>query len=205
MLDRFFRQFSGPSGLLGHVAGWLMARKNRLLNAWAVDLLEVDAAARVLEIGYGPGLAAATCAVRTSHGVVAGIDRSEVMQGQARRRVRRAAPNARVDLRLGSAEKLPFPDAGFTRALTVNSLPFWPEPEAALAELHRVLAPAGRLVVVLRMRREGAGRLDRSRFGMTEERLAQVRAMLGAAGFRGVEMTRRELAGEDLTALIALR
>ena len=58
----------------------------------------------------------------------------------------------------------------------MNSLQFWPDLPAALGELHRVLIPQGRLVLALRMRKDAAGRFDRSQHGMTQERLAQVLA-----------------------------
>jgi ubiquinone/menaquinone biosynthesis C-methylase UbiE len=162
MLNRFFRQFSGPSGPLGRLAGRLMARLNGPLNDWAVDLLELSPRDRVLEVGYGPGLAIQRIASRASQGRVVGVDRSERMRRQAARR-NRAAPD----------------------------------------ELRRVLRPQGRLLFLLRMRREGAGRFDRSKHGMTEERLATVVAAAERAGFRDLKKTCREIRGETLTAVLS--
>ncbi|WP_280269236.1 class I SAM-dependent methyltransferase [Nocardia wallacei] len=45
-----------------------------------------------------------------------------------------------------SAEQLPLPDGTFTAAALMNAL-FFLDAAAALAELHRVLAPSGRLVL----------------------------------------------------------
>lgn len=205
MLARFMKQFSGPHGALGHVAGLLMSRMNLPLNSWVADLLEIDAGDRVIEVGFGPGLAIELAAARAREGFVAGVDRSDVMLHQARRRNRRAVAAGRVDLRLGSAESLPFPAASFEKACAVNSLQFWPSPERGVAELHRVLAPSGRLVLALRMRRADAGRYERSRFGFTAERADAVEAMLRAAGFDSVRALRREVRGETITALVAER
>jgi ubiquinone/menaquinone biosynthesis C-methylase UbiE len=203
MLGRFVAQFSGPRGALGHVAGWLMARQNVPTNAWVVELLEVGPEDRVVEVGFGPGLALARNAERAAQ--VAGIDRSELMVAKARRRFATAIRAGRVDLRHGTVEQLPFADQAFTRAMAVNSLQFWPSVEAGLRELRRVLAPGGRLVLAQRLRKAGAGRFDRSRFGMTEERLAALTATLGALGFRDVEVRRRTLADEQVAALCARR
>jgi ubiquinone/menaquinone biosynthesis C-methylase UbiE len=200
MLDRFFRQFSGPSGPLGRVAGGLMARLNGPLNEWAVDLLELSPRDRVLEVGYGPGLAIERIAARAS--LVVGVDRSELMRRQAARRNRAGLDAGRVELHVGSAGRLPLPSARFTHALAVNSLQFWPDLPAALAELRRVLLPQGRLLLVLRMRRDSAGRFDRSRHGMTEERLATVILAVERAGFRDLKTVRREIRGERLTAIL---
>lgn len=204
MLRRFMQQFSGPHGPLGHLAGFLMSRMNEPLNRWVVDLLEVQPSDRILEIGFGPGLAVQRCAERATAGRVAGIDRSAVMLTQASRRNRDAIAAGRVDLRLGSAESLPFPAASFTKACAVNSLQFWPSARDGIGELSRVLATGGRLVLALRMRREDVGRYNRSRFGFTEERAEAVKALLVSAGF-AASADRREVRGETITALIGER
>ena len=50
-----------PRGAAGSVTGWVFAHRpsNRQRNGWAVSLLGVQPANRVLEIGFGPGLAVA--------------------------------------------------------------------------------------------------------------------------------------------------
>jgi SAM-dependent methyltransferase len=205
MLTRFMQQFSGPHGPLGHVAGFLMSRMNAPLNTWIVEMLDVQPDDRVIEIGFGPGLALEAAAERARRGFVAGVERSRVMLRQAERRNRAAVAAGRMELRLGSAESLPYADGSFTKACAVNSLQFWPSPQAGLTQLHRVLASSGRLVLALRMRRADAGRYDRSRFGFTEERAAEVERMLQAAGFASVRGARREVRGETITALVARR
>jgi ubiquinone/menaquinone biosynthesis C-methylase UbiE len=203
MLQRLFRQFSGPEGALGHVAGWLMVRKNQAANAWLVELLDAKPAERVVEVGFGPGLAVERNLARGAF--VAGVDRSSLMVRKAVARVASAVRDGRVDLRHGSVEALPFADADFTRALALNSLQFWPSAEAGLAELRRVLAPGGRLVLGQRLRKEGAGRFDRSRFGMSDEGLDALRATLERVGFGRVAVSRRAIADETVAALVAER
>lgn len=205
MLHRLFAQFSGPVGALGHVAGWIMARKNRALNEWIADLLEVGLDDRVIEVGFGPGLAVERNAARALRGRVAGIDRSEVMWRHARRRNAAAIAAGRVDLRVGDATALPFEAASFSRGLAVNSMQFWSPAEAGLRELHRVLAPGARLVLAQRLYKPGAGRLDRSRFGMTEAKQDLLRATLASVGFRLFEVERRTLGDETLAAFVSER
>ena len=54
-------QFGHPRGVAGNVAGWVMTHRpsNRRRNSWVTSLLEVQPTDRVLEIGFGPGLAIA--------------------------------------------------------------------------------------------------------------------------------------------------
>jgi hypothetical protein len=64
-----------PRGAAGSVTGWVMAHRpsNRQRTRWVVWLLGVRPADRVLEIGFGPGLAIAELA-RAGAGHVYGVD-----------------------------------------------------------------------------------------------------------------------------------
>jgi ubiquinone/menaquinone biosynthesis C-methylase UbiE len=94
---------------------------------------------RLLEVGCGGGLL-----LRDALGfgaAVVGLDHSQEMVQLARRR----ASAARVEL--GTAEALPFADGSFTAVAMVIVFMFLSEPEHALRECRRVLAPAGRIAV----------------------------------------------------------
>jgi len=73
------RMFGRPEGTLGKLGGIIMARSNRKAAAWAIELLKVAPNERILEIGFGPGVAIDFIA-RSAPGIhVAGIDSSRVM------------------------------------------------------------------------------------------------------------------------------
>jgi hypothetical protein len=93
-------QFHQPTGAVGHVAGWIMGRRSSDVarNRWAVQLLDVQPADRVIELGCGPGVAIAALAARANRGLVVGVDHSQVMIRQARRRNRAAIRAGRVRL-----------------------------------------------------------------------------------------------------------
>ena len=111
---------------------------------------------RVLEIGFGPGVAIQEFARRAASGLVVGVDHSEVMVQQARKRNAAAVRAGRVDLRLGSAAALPAFDAPFDKILAVNSLMFWDDPVARLKELHGLLRPGGKIAIVYQPRGPGS-------------------------------------------------
>jgi SAM-dependent methyltransferase len=153
-------QFGHPRGTAGSVAGWVMAHRpsNRQRNSWAVSLLDVQPTDRVLEIGFGPGLAIAELSRRVGDsGHVYGIDYSEVMLRQASRRNAAAIAAGRVTLTWAPVDQLP-PSLGgpFDAILTVNSLGFWPAPAQQLQELRRRLTPGGRIAVASQPRCPGA-------------------------------------------------
>ena len=162
MKQRLFRsvvrQFGDPSGAAGHVAGWVMGRRssNVRRNRWAVELLDVQPTDRVIELGCGPGVALAALASRAARGLVVGVDHSEVMIRQARRRNAAAISAGRVRLVHAPVEHLEVTDGPFDAALAVNTVGFWPEPAARLRELGRLLRPHGRIALVSQPRCPGA-------------------------------------------------
>ena len=86
--EKLIENFGHPRGLLGRLAGWIMAKKksNTARGRWAIAELAPKPDARVLEIGYGPGLGLADMSRRVSEGTVIGVDISDLMLAQAGRR-----------------------------------------------------------------------------------------------------------------------
>lgn len=177
-------QFHRPHGLGGRAAGWFMAHRgsNRKRNVWAAGLLDVQPDDRVLELGFGPGIAIEALARRATRGLVVGVDHSEVMVRQATRRNAACVRAGRVDLRLGDAQQLPVFDAPFDEVLSVNSLLFWDDPAARLKELRELLRPGGRIAIAHQPRGSGSTDATAARAG------EQIAADLGAAGFTDVRV-----------------
>jgi ubiquinone/menaquinone biosynthesis C-methylase UbiE len=140
--------FCLPQGMLGRLGGRLMSL-DRGLPAWVLDLLEVDPSDSVLEVGSGPGIGLELAAARAHEGRVVGVDPSETMLEMARRRNRSAVKAGRIELRLGVVDRLPFGDATFDKAMTMNSLHLWPDPVVGLKEVRRTLRTGGRIAVAI--------------------------------------------------------
>jgi SAM-dependent methyltransferase len=179
VVRRMVGQFMRPRGMGGHLAGWVMAHRssNRRRNHWIVCLLDVQATDRVLEIGFGPGIAIGDLSRLAVRGRVVGIDHSEVMVHQARRRNAAAVRAGRVDLRLGCVAALPDLDGPMDKIFAVNSMGFWPDPVASLTELRARLRPGGRIAIASQPRCPGAT-------GETSEEAArEIETALERAGF----------------------
>ena len=84
---------------------------------------------------------------RASVGHIAVVDLSGEMVKQARARNATAIKTGRVDLRQGSAERLPFGDSTFDKALAINSMQVWPEPVGALREIRRVMRTGAKVAL----------------------------------------------------------
>lgn len=141
MLDRFLAsQFARPHGaagrfLLGPLLDWIGAP----MMAAAFRALETRPGEAVLDLGIGGG-ALSRRLVRAG-AAVTGVDPSPVLLDRARRRM----PGALFLEGHGAA--IPLPDAAMDKAASVNTLYFWADPGAVMAELARVLRPGGRLVL----------------------------------------------------------
>jgi len=171
-----------PRGTAGSVTGWVFAHRpsNRLRNRWAVSLLRVRPADRVLEIGFGPGIAVAEL-TRAGAAHVYGADHSGVMLRQASRRNAAAIRAGRVTLVDAPVDRLPAAlDGPFDAILAVNSLGFWPAPAERLAELRRRLAPGGRVALVSQPRCHGATA------GTSRTAADELEHLLRSAGFTQV-------------------
>lgn len=137
-----------PSGRTGRIFGWLMARLNKPAYRWAIAQLRPVAPQSVLEIGFGTGhlMAAAIRELGATH--IAGRDPSELMVETAQKRLRRLRKKADIDIALGDDATLP--DGPFDAILALHSFQFWSDPTATLSRLRAMLAPNGRLILVLR-------------------------------------------------------
>ncbi len=147
----------------------------------------VPAGVTVLEIGVGTGGLLVELAERS--GTVIGVDHSPAMLEEARRRLA-AAGIAGVDLRLGEMSHLPLPDASAGCALLNMVLHHAADPPQVLAEIRRVLAPGGLLLIadLARHEREAAReRLADQWLGFDE---AELQRWLADAGFITVTIDR---------------
>jgi len=148
------KQFAKPTGTLGWVVGHVMAMKNGERSEWVFSLLDLKPEDHVLEIGFGSGadlLRASRVAA-----FVAGVDHSDVMVRQATRRNAAAIRDGRVQVQIGSANRLPYPEAHFHKIFAINSAQFWKDSVSTLTELGRVLKPGGWAALAVQPRSKGA-------------------------------------------------
>lgn len=184
MPPRFIsRQLSRPTGPLARVMGWLMNRHNAEMNAFAVEQLELGPSDRVLEIGFGGGVALRSLIERAAF--VGGVDRSPEMVEWAKAKYSTAVNAGGADFREGTVEAIPFDAASFGKALTVNTVYFWRSLYAGFAEVQRVLTPSGRVVVGF-LPKEWMDRLGYPTDVFTPRTNNEINAALLAAGFRQV-------------------
>jgi ubiquinone/menaquinone biosynthesis C-methylase UbiE len=189
------RNYGHPHGLLGRLTARLMREGNAELNRWVVSLLDITPQSRILEVGFGPGVALAALLARAPDGFVAGVDPSDLMVQQARIRHAAAVAAGRLDVRRGDAAALPYGEATFDLACGTHVIYFWPDPVAAVRELWRVLRPGGTLALAYQ-EREHMPPIALRTTGQIAARLygpGEVEEVVRTAGFPAV---RRETHGD---------
>jgi SAM-dependent methyltransferase len=119
-----------------------------------VEYAEIKVGQRVLDVGCGPGaLTAELVGIVGSSGVV-GIDPSASFVAAVGERF----PD--VDIRTGTAEKLPFEDDTFDAALAQLVVHFMSDPVAGLREMGRVTKPGGMVAATVWNHASGRGPLS---------------------------------------------
>lgn len=117
--------------------GAFMGRYSEPLAVKFAALLQVHRGQRVLDVGCGPGALTAVLAEQLGPEAVSAVEPSTSFVSAARARL------PEVDIREGSAERLPFPDNGFDLALAQLVVHFMSDPEAGIREMARVTVPGG--------------------------------------------------------------
>jgi SAM-dependent methyltransferase len=173
-----------------------MGRFSEPLAAEFVRAAGVQDGDRVLDVGCGPGALTYRLVEALGEDAVTAIDPSAPFV---------AAVQARfpgVDVHLGSAERLPYSDAQFDRALAQLVVQFMADPVAGLREMARVTRPGG--VVAASVWDHAGGRSPLSLFWRAVEetypqapnederagaREGQLTELAEAAGLRGIDST----------------
>lgn len=140
-------QLRCPNGADAAEVASSMEKANRALNQKCINLLQLAAADRVLEIGPANGAFAAEIVAAADSIAYTGLDWSADMVAEAERNNARAISSGTVRFLQGSSDNLPFADAAFDKILTVHTLYFWENPTRHLAEIRRTLKPRGRFCI----------------------------------------------------------
>ena len=127
---------------------WLLPAgqyNNRVQQGIVAELLGPLSGEQVLEVAVGTGRFSSHLAAQG--GQMTGLDIALPMLQQARTKMSLAGVDGAVELLLGDAERLPLPGASFDACLCINALHHMPGAAGSVAEMSRVIKPAGRIVL----------------------------------------------------------
>lgn len=183
-------QLGRPHGVLGRGVAVVLNRGNRHAVAGAVDAVKATAGKTVADIGFGGGLGLDLLLRRVGpQGTVYGVEVAEDMLTRARARYPSEIADDRIRLVNGSLTALPLADRSLDAAISVNTVYFMSDLDAACTELARVLRPGGRAVLGVGDP-DAMARLPFTDYGFTLRPIAEIVAALKGAGFADVEQSR---------------
>ena len=134
-----FLQRTKDMGIVGHRGGLKATRE-------LLQMCDLQAGQRVLEVGCGSGHTACTTAKQHEASVTA-VDRETHLLARAGERARSMRVEQSVTLTCADARRLPFEDASFDGVICESVLAFLEDKADALREFHRVLKPGGFLAI----------------------------------------------------------
>ena len=182
-------QLGCPAGEIGIAVGDMLERSNRAIIATSFDLLDLHANERVLEVGLGNGGHIADVLAQAARLRFTGIDLSPTMIAIARCRNAAFVRDGQVRLETADVAAMPFADASFDKAITINSTYFWPDLTAGLTQMRRVLCLDGTLVIAA-ITPEAATEMPFARYGFAVHDATALESACVAAGFDRIGITR---------------
>lgn len=154
--------------------------------------MDLQPGQRVLDLGCGAGWATRLLAqaVEGGPGMAVGQDISDEMIARARAA---SVEQENILFTVGAADEVPWREDYFDRILSIESFYYYPDQESVLRELYRVLAPGGRLFILINLYKENPYSLrwvSELKVPVHARSEAEYAAMLKAAGFSGINLVR---------------
>jgi ubiquinone/menaquinone biosynthesis C-methylase UbiE len=144
----FSEQARRPDGLFGRmVMSIVFDRGNAFLNDFVNELMSVQIDDRIIEIGHGTGKLIYRMAQHIDKGSIEGVDYSKVMVSIARKRNKKNITDGKVKILEGNFDEMPFEKESFSKACSINTLYFWPEPEHTTGKIAEILKSGGKLIL----------------------------------------------------------
>lgn len=141
---RMFDSISGNYDFLNH---FLSLGIDIRWRKKAINLLADGKPKIILDVATGTGdFAVETLKLNPEQ--VIGVDISEGMLEVGRKKMKTRGYEHKIDLRLGDSENLPFEENKFDAVIVAFGVRNFENLEKGLSEMHRVLKPGGRMVVL---------------------------------------------------------
>ncbi len=149
-------------------------------------------------MGFGPGIAIEEASQIITEGLIVGIDHSETMLRQAKKRNAAVIQRGTVGLYLGAVETLPSFARLFDKICSVNVVQFWRDPVGTFKKLRSLLAAGGIIATTYMPRHSGAKDTD------AREKAREIMNQLKAAGFSSIRMEEKHMKPVSAISVLAV-
>lgn len=190
-LQQLARQLRKPEGDMGKMVGENMNIGNRLINEYALGVLNAHEGDNILEIGMGNGFFVQQILSVSPTIKYTGCDYSELMVAEAQKHNAQYVENGQARFIHSTADALPFSDHVFNKVLTINTIYFWEHPLREIAEIRRVLKAGGIFVIAVRPKHI-MQQMPVTSYGFTHYAQEDLENLLHKAGFAVEEVINEE-------------
>jgi ubiquinone/menaquinone biosynthesis C-methylase UbiE len=170
----------------GHFLWFLqLPGRERELNQVAIKAAQFSARGWILDIGTSYGYSPIEIARKCPGVQIVGIDTAPDLTKDANRRAKRKQMDARVSFLIAKAESLPFANNIFDTILSAYSLHLWQDQQSGITEIHRVLKPGGRGLILVGRQRLLHGRARITDY-LTRKSITKMEISCSTAGFKEI-------------------
>jgi SAM-dependent methyltransferase len=142
------RQCRKPTWWPGRLVARIMNSSHAEVTTWGLKHIPFERHFTILDVGCGGGRTIQQLLALAPEGKVYGIDYADASVTVATKINASSIVAGFVDVRRGSVSNLSFPPHTFDVVTAVETHYYWPDLEADLKEVRRVLKPGGRLAII---------------------------------------------------------
>lgn len=187
MIKKFLSNCKKPKGKFGKMIVSAMNKGHAPLALWAFEVCPLKDGESVLDVGCGGGGNLVRILERCPKSRADGIDYSEESVACSRKATKKYAD--RCSILCGDAMRLPYRDETYDRAVSFESIYFWPDPVQGLKEMLRVLKKGGKVILASEMTDPEKGKIWTKRCeGMTIYTAEELAALMKKAGFSDIKI-----------------
>lgn len=148
LFRNYVSQTRKPEGFLGKLMLKGMNHGHARMADWALDQLEQEAPAEIVDLGCGGGRNAAELLRRYPRARVTAIDYSALALEKSFEFNRAACEEGRCLVRRGDVSALDLDAGAYALATAFETIYFWPGLEHCFTEVRRILQAGGRFLIV---------------------------------------------------------